>query len=105
MKETYKYDDATDTLVVNTTYDREPLIEQNKAEKNLAPEFGRYKGNLVKAASIGMGDIVRLKNMGYNLLSPDQEEVRRALVYIQQNEPHLMTLPGKPFTKQRIKWM
>ena len=102
--ESYKYDDSSDTLIVTTSYDAEPVIEQNKAEKIAAPEFGRYKGNMVKAASLAMGDIVRLRNIGYNLLSPDQAEVRRALVYIQHNEPHLLTLPGKPFTKNRVKW-
>ncbi|MEN9839251.1 MAG: hypothetical protein RL177_730 [Bacteroidota bacterium] len=46
-----------------------------------------------------------MKNIGYNLLSPDADEVRRALLYIQSNEPLLLTVPGKPFASVRQKWV
>jgi hypothetical protein len=52
-----------------------------------------------------MGDVQRLINMGYNLLSPDPEEVRRTLLYIQSNEPDLLTVNKKPFAKVRTRWL
>jgi len=106
MKETYHYDVDTDSLTINTSYDAEPVVDSNKRIKNSynSKAIKKYDGNLVHAARFSFGDIVRLKNLGYNLLSPDKEEVRRALVYVQNNEPHLMVVHGKPFTNQRIKW-
>lgn len=99
-----QYIDAEDKLVIKTTYDNSALIEQNKVERNASPEIGRYKGNFVKVGSLHEGDIVRLRNMGYNLLSPDPAEVRRALCYIQENERAFLTVEGKPFAKVRNKW-
>ena len=52
-----------------------------------------------------MGDIVRLKNEGYNLLSPDPEEVKRALLHIQSNERYMLTVPGTPIAKKQQKWV
>jgi hypothetical protein len=107
IKETVDYNDLDDTLTVKTSYDNTEVIESNKGQINAASEFGRYKaGNsqLVHVGRIHEGDIVRLKNLGYNLLSPDREEWRRALLYIQQNEPHLLTVPGKPFAKKKLIW-
>ena len=52
-----------------------------------------------------MGDVQRLHNLGYKLLSPDPDEVRRALLYVQQNEPHLMTVNKKAFAKKRTTWL
>jgi hypothetical protein len=102
--ERVQYNEQEDRLIVQTTYDNSAVIEANKAAKNAAPEFGRYKGNLVKVGSIHEGDVVRLKNMGYNLFSSDPAEVRRALMYLQENEQHMLTVPGKPFAKVRPKW-
>ena len=77
---------------------------KNILTKNLAPETGRYRGNLVKVGSIHMGDVVRLKNEGFNLMSPDPDEWKRALLHIQANEKHLMTMPGKPIGKKKQSW-
>lgn len=106
IKETVHYDEMDDRLTVATSYDAEPLLDSNKRIKNSlsSKAIQRYNGSMVHALRVGEGDVVRLKNMGYNLLSPDRDEVRRALVYIQENEQHLMLVHGKPFTKQRIKW-
>lgn len=105
IREQVNYIESEDKLVIQTTYDNSALIEANKAAQNAAPEFGRYKGDMVKVGSLHEGDIVRLRNMGYDLLSPDPAEVRRALLYIQENEQFLLTVPGKPFARVRNKWV
>lgn len=99
------YIESEDKLVVKTTYDNSGIIEANKQARNDASEFQKYKGNLCHVGRLHLGDIERLANMGYNLFSPDHDEVRRALVYIQENEPYLLTVPGKPFAKVRNKWV
>ena len=105
LKETSFYDEATDTLTVKTTYDNSAVIADNILTKNLQPETGRYKGNfLVKVGEIHLGDIVRLKNMGYNLLSPDPDEVKRALLYIQSEEKAHLSMPGTPISKRKQAW-
>lgn len=102
--ETSTYDETNDRLIVKTSYDSSGVIEANRIARNESPEIGRYKGNFVHVGSIHMGDVVRLKNEGYNLLSPDPEEVRRALLHIQSEEKALLTVPGKPFAKKKKKW-
>jgi len=104
--ENLSYDEMEDKLIVDHSYDAQPVLDQNKAIKNAksSKAIQKYDGSLVHAASFHKGDVQRLINMGYNLISPDRDEVRRALVYVQNNEPHLMLVHGKPFAKQRIKW-
>lgn len=104
LKETSTYDELTDTLIVKTTYDNSAVIADNIMTKNLAPETGRYKGNLVKVGSIHLGDIVRLKNIGYNILSPDPDEWKRALLYIQSEEKAHLSVPGTPIGKKKQAW-
>lgn len=105
LVETSTFDELTGRMVINTLYDNTEVLKQNAAERAGQPEFGQYKGNLVKVGSIHMGDVVRLANLGYDVLSSDPEETRRALMYIQANEPHLLTVNGKPFAKKRAKWV
>lgn len=103
-----EYDEKEDKMIVTTTYDPSLTHDANKAYKNSTSTFDRYKPNaagLVHAGRMEMGDIIRLKNMGYNLLSPDKDEVRRALLYVQSNEPNLLLIEGKPFAKNRTRWM
>lgn len=104
LVETRHYDEASDSLVVKTSYDSRAVLADNNLTKNLQPETGRYKGNLVKVATIHLGDVVRLKNLGYNILSPDPDEVKRALLYIQSEEKALMVMPGTPIGKKRQSW-
>lgn len=107
MKEDITYNASDDQLIIKTTYDNSDVLKANQIQRNEAPEFGRYKQKntqMVHVGRIAEGDIVRLKQLGYNLLSPDKEEWKRALLYIQQNEPHLLTVPGKPFAKKRAIW-
>ena len=102
--ETSHYDEATGSLVVKTSYDNSQVMAENIMTKNLQPETGRYKGNLVKVATIHLGDVARLKNLGYNILSSDPEEVKRALLYIQAEEKAHMVMPGTPIAKRKQSW-
>lgn len=102
--ETSHYDEASDSLTVKTSYDNRAVMASNIMTKNLQPETGRYKGNLVKVATIHLGDVIRLKNIGYNILSADPDEVKRALLYIQAEEKALMLMPGKPISKKKQSW-
>lgn len=104
LKETSHYDADSDTLVVKTQYDSSAVIADNIMTKNLQPETGRYKGNLVKVATIHMGDVIRLKNLGYNILSSDPDEVKRALLYIQSEEKAHMVMPGTPIGRGKRSW-
>lgn len=102
--ETLHYDEATDSLTVKTNYDNTEVLKSNEFIRNTQPETGRYKGNLVKAATIHLGDIARLKKLGYDLLSPDPEMVKRTLLYIQSEEKAHLVLPGTPFAKKKQIW-
>ena len=105
LVETTLYDEATDTLAIKTSYDNRRVIAENMATKVLRPETGRYKGNLVKIGSIHLGDVQRLFNQGFNLMSPDPDEVKRCLLHIQRNEPHLLSMPGKPIAEKKTQWI
>lgn len=99
------FDELENKMVQRVTYDSSDVIALNEAEKKARPEgFGKYKGNMVHVGRVHMGDIERLKNLGYDLLSHDSDEVRRALLYIQSEESSLLTVDGKPFAKHRNKW-
>ncbi len=99
------YDDAADKLVVKTSYDSSAVIAENKSARDSAPETGRYKGNLAHVGRIHMGDVVRLKNEGFDLLSADPDEVKRALLHIQSNERYLLTVPGTPIARRKKVWV
>lgn len=92
-------------IVSKVTYDNSAMIDANKAQKNSLTRSEQYKGNMVHVGRMHRGDIERLKNMGYNLLSPDPEERKRALLYVQTYEKHLLTVNGKPFAKKRVVWV
>jgi len=102
--ETDIYDEQNDRLIVKTTFDNSDVLAANLEDRNAASETARYKGNFVHVGRIDEGDVVRLKNLGYNLLAPDPDEFKRALLYIQSSEPHLLTKPGKPIAKRKATW-
>ena len=106
IKNKYTYDEMEDKLIVEHSYDAQPVLDSNKRIKNSinSKSIQKYKGEMVHAGRLHKGDVQRLFDMGYNLMSPDQDEVRRALCYIQENEPHLLLVHGKPFSKQRVTW-
>lgn len=100
------YLEDEDRLVVETIYDPTETIEANKEARALAPKHKVSNGKmLTKVMEIEAEHIVALKNLGYNLLSPDPEEWRRALLYIQANEPVWMTVNGKPIATFKQKWV
>lgn len=103
-KETLHYDEKSGLMFTKLEWDSEPLLKMNHAHRRERPEHGRYKGNLVHVGRMDIEDVERLRNMGYDLLSPDPDERRRALMYIQSNEKYLLTVPGKPFARKRIAW-
>ena len=44
------------------------------------------------------------QNMGYDLLSPDRDEMRRALVFLQSEQGKFMTTDKKVFTTRHQVW-
>lgn len=105
VKETLEFDENSGKMHVKTSFVNDSVLAQNRLDRESKPEgFGKYKGNLVHVGRVHMGDVTRLMNMGYDLLSADPEESRRALLYIQTNEPHLLTVEGRPFSKVRKVW-
>jgi hypothetical protein len=101
------YDELDDKLIVETVYDAQDVLDANAAERAVAPEIKKYRpsmAGLVKVASIHEDHIPALKKMGYDLLSPDPQEVSRALCYIQACERGWMTVNGNPFAMNRPKW-
>lgn len=110
LRQDSSLDELAGKMVVNTVYDNTDVLRLNAAERNDKVDGPQFKGsvdkpNLAHVARIDMGDVQRLINLGYNLLSPDPDEVRRTLLYIQSNEPHLLTVNKKPFSKVRNRWV
>jgi hypothetical protein len=100
------YIESEDRLVVETIYDPTATIEANKEARALAPKHHISNGKLLtKVMEIEGDHIIALKNLGYNLLSPDPQEWRRALLYIQQNEPVWLTVNGKPIASFKQRWV
>lgn len=105
LREETTYNEVEDKVIVNTVYDNTDVLKVNAAQRAEKVDGPQFRGNLVHVGRIDMGDIVRLKNLGYDLLSPDRDEVRRALLYVQSNEPFLLTVNKKPFAKKRTVWL
>ena len=100
------YIESEDRLVVETIYDPSATIEANREARALAPKHHISSGKLLtKVMDIDADHIVALKNLGYNLLSPDPDEWKRALLYIQANEPVWLTVNGKPIASFRQRWV
>jgi hypothetical protein len=105
--EKWSYIESEDKLVCETTYDPTAVLEANKALRNSGEKqvFGSKGQQLVKVASIDMDHIVALRNMGYDLLSPDPAEVKRALLYVQAMENDWMVVDGKPIADRKTVWV
>lgn len=100
------YIESEDKVVVRTVYDPTETIEANKEARLTAPKHKISNGKaLVKVMDIPEEHVIALINKGYNLLSPDPEEWKRALRYIQQHEPVWMTVKGKPIADFRQRWV
>lgn len=103
--ETYSYIEAEDKLVVETSYDASQTIADNAAIRSGSPvTFGSKGQRMVLAASVPLEHVTALKNLGYDLLSPDQQEVRRALCFIQSEQASFLTTDKKMFALHRPKW-
>lgn len=100
------YIESEDKLVVETIYDPSETIDANAEARALAPKHHISQGKmLTKVMDIDADHIIALKNLGYNLLSPDPDEWKRALLYIQANEPVWLTVNGKPIASFRQRWV
>lgn len=99
MLTTVKEEDGR--VVQTTTYDNDAVLRANAVQRAEGDGYGK---RLVHAARLSLGDVERLRNMGYDLLSNDPQEVRRALCYVQSNESMFLTVSGRPFAMARPKW-
>lgn len=99
------YNEEKDSFITAVKYDNGAVLHSNLEAQKQAPETGRYKGNFVHIGEIHVGDIIRLKTLGYDLLSSDPEEFKRALLYIQSNERHMLKMPGNPIAKKKTQWV
>jgi hypothetical protein len=103
--EKWSYIESEDKLVCETIYDAEPALRQAEAARQQGKvQIGSKGQGLTLACVIPAEHIVALKNEGYNLLSPDPAEFRRALVYIQQNQQRFMATDKKVFSTHKPKW-
>lgn len=100
-----------DKVYSQTIQDVSSIAEFNKQMRNATPETGKYKGNLVHAGKIPLAFIEKMQNgqccsdgTTYNLMSPDVEEKRRALVHLQSEHKEWMVIEGTPFARKRNKW-
>jgi hypothetical protein len=99
------YIESEDRLVVETIYDAEPALQEaEEARQRGKVTIGSKGQELTLACVIPLEHIVALKNEGYDLLSPDPAEWRRALVYIQQNQAKFMATDKKVFSVHKPKW-
>lgn len=100
------YIEAEDKLVVETIYDAEPaILEAEAARQQGKVQVGSKGQELVLACVIPLEHITALKNAtGLDLLSPDPEMYRKALVYIQQNQQKFMATDKKVFSTVKPKW-
>ena len=81
------------------------IREQNAQLRASGPVVIGSKGqSLTLAASVPMEHVLALKNMGYDLLSPDRDEMRRALVFLQSEQGKFMTTDKKVFTTRHQRW-
>jgi hypothetical protein len=100
------YIEETDQLVTETIYDPTDVIEQNAAIRASGKPvvIGSKGQELVLAMSLPIEHVEALKNEGYNLLSHDKDEVRRALLYVQQNQHKFLTTDKKMIADRKQAW-
>ena len=99
------YDELEDKVIVETIYDATTVIEENAAIRQEGPVVVGEKGQqLVLAMRLPMGHIVKLKNEGYDIFSPDKDEARRAMRYVQQNQNKFLTTDKKMIAERKQAW-
>jgi uroporphyrinogen-III synthase len=102
------YIESEDRLVVETIYDAEPAIREAEEARQQGGVFVGSKGQqMLKACVIPVEHIQRVKQeSGFDLLSPDPDQWRKALLYIQQNHQRFMATDKKVFTgREAQKWV
>jgi hypothetical protein len=99
------YIESEDRLVVETIYDAEPAMREAEEARQMGGVLVGSKGQqMLKACVIPVEHIQRVKQeSGYDLLSPDPDQWRKALLYIQQNHQRFMATDKKVFTGQETK--
>ena len=103
--EKWSYIEAEDKLVCETFYDAEPALKEAAAAREAGKvQIGSKGQELTLACVIPADHITALRNIGYDLLSPDPAEYRRALVYIQQHQQLFMATDKKVFSTVKPKW-
>lgn len=108
LGEERSYIPELDRLVVTTTYDAEPAMkEAEEARQQGGVLIGSKGQQLLKACVIPVEHIMRVKEeSGYDLLSPDPDQWRMALAYIQQNHELFMATDKKVFTGRKTnQWV
>ena len=107
MSQERSYIPELDRLVVKTTYDAEPAMrEAEEARQQGGVTIGAKGQQLLKACVIPLEHILKVKEeSGFDLLSPDPEQWRLALGYIQQHHTRFMATDKKVFTGRKTpKW-
>jgi len=106
LVEKLHYIEEGDKLVTETIYDALPVIEENAMIRANGPAVMGQKGQqLVLAMRLPMGHVVALRNMGYDVLSADPDEARRAMLYVQQNQQMFLTSDKKLIADRKQKWV
>jgi hypothetical protein len=106
LVERLHFDAEAERMVVETVYDNSDLLEENAALRadGGMPTMGSKGQRMVLAARVSPGDIVRLRNLGYNLLSSDPSEAHRALVYLRDHEQKFLTTDKKVIADRKVIW-
>jgi len=95
-------------VVTKTTYDAEPALQDAEHARQVGGITIGSKGQeMLKACVIPLDHITRVKQeSGFDLLSPDPDQWRAALLYIQQNHQRFMATDKKVFTgREAQKWV
>jgi len=97
-----------------TTQDIEPDLEYAKSLRDSTSEHRKYGKTTFGCVHAGhIPEVMVLKMLRgqccsdgktYDVLSSDQEEVRRAYLHIQCCHKEYLTVRGKPFAKKRVTW-
>lgn len=86
----YHYDQLEGKLIEETIYDPTDVIESVKELRRNADnghvKIGSKGQQLLHSARVPVEHILALKNLGYDLLSPDPAEVHRGLLYLRDHQ-------------------
>lgn len=100
------FDESDDRLIIETIYDPEAVIEENAEIRASGPvKIGSKNNEMVLAMRIPLEHVEALRNLGYNLLSPDPAEVKRTLLYVQANQPKFLTTDKKMIAERKQVWV